>query len=289
MRHDFSAKTINTLSRRAGFRCSNPDCRKLTVGSHESRDKSTLVGVAAHITAAAEGGPRYNSGISPEERSAIENGIWLCSNCSTLIDKDADKFSDALLNQWREGVEKETADELRVGSQMKPKKIESKKESFTEKAEKIKEQRKKQMDVDTFLRSPQAMEVAREQVGIIMERLKSAKATLEDPTTGIHFGTFGRTNDMYGFGLGDKYICFNWSRPKEYDVANTRLIVSLLERTGVWEFDLREVTVKRNEYRYSRDLDGTDGWIDLLNGEGFISTEDLLENWINDFVEYIGQ
>lgn len=93
MRHDFSSKTITTLSRRAGVRCSNPDCRRLTVGSNEIKDKSTIVGVAAHITAASAGGPRFNATLNSAERSSIENGIWLCVNCSTLIDKDKNKFT----------------------------------------------------------------------------------------------------------------------------------------------------------------------------------------------------
>jgi len=116
MRDDFSAKTINTLSRRAGFRCSNPNCRKLTVGSNEIRDKSTLIGVAAHITAAAAGGPRFDRSLSPIQRSSIENAIWLCANCSTLIDKDFGKFDIDLLNKWKDDLETETANELRSNS-----------------------------------------------------------------------------------------------------------------------------------------------------------------------------
>src|SRR4051812_16178668 len=43
-----------------GFRCSNPACRKPTSGPLEDPAKAINIGVAAHITAAAPDGPRYN-------------------------------------------------------------------------------------------------------------------------------------------------------------------------------------------------------------------------------------
>ena len=42
----------------------------------------------AHICAAAQGGPRYDASMTPEERKSFENGIWLCQSCSKLIDTD---------------------------------------------------------------------------------------------------------------------------------------------------------------------------------------------------------
>ena len=54
-RDNFSPATKETLAKRVGWRCSNPDCRKLTIGPHEEDTKSVNIGVAAHITAAASG------------------------------------------------------------------------------------------------------------------------------------------------------------------------------------------------------------------------------------------
>ncbi|GAA3945165.1 hypothetical protein GO495_31075 [Chitinophaga oryziterrae] len=45
-------------------------------------------GEVAHITAASPAGPRYNIAMSAKERSGIDNSIFLCSNCATLIDKN---------------------------------------------------------------------------------------------------------------------------------------------------------------------------------------------------------
>lgn len=52
--------------------------RKLTIGPKKEDGGAMTEGIAAHITAAAQGGPRYCSTLSAEERSSIDNGIWLC-------------------------------------------------------------------------------------------------------------------------------------------------------------------------------------------------------------------
>lgn len=56
MRDDFSKPTVDLLAKRAGYLCSNPECGIFTVGAAPTADKSIIVGVAAHITAAAPGG-----------------------------------------------------------------------------------------------------------------------------------------------------------------------------------------------------------------------------------------
>lgn len=76
-RDDFSKPTIDGLAKRPGLLCSNPDCRQSTVGAYETDTKSTSIGIAAHITAASEGGPRYSSELSVDQRSDIKNAIWL--------------------------------------------------------------------------------------------------------------------------------------------------------------------------------------------------------------------
>lgn len=111
-RDEFSIRIKDTLAKRAGFLCSNPDCKKATVGSNENENRATLIGVAAHITAASEGGPRYDNSLTSEERGSIDNGIWLCSNCATLIDRDLAKYSEDLLRGWKQLAEIESAARL---------------------------------------------------------------------------------------------------------------------------------------------------------------------------------
>lgn len=102
-RDDFSHSTVNALQRRAAFICSNPDCRRLTIAPSETSDcEWVYVGRTAHITAACEGGPRFDVSLTPEQRKHISNAIFLCACCATMIDNNngAD-FPADLLKRWK--------------------------------------------------------------------------------------------------------------------------------------------------------------------------------------------
>src|SRR5262249_31184433 len=84
-----------------GMVCSNPDCQKMTCGPTEDPAHAVNIGVAAHITAASKGGPRYDPLLTEAQRSSAENGIWLCQNCAKLVDNDKDCYTTELLRQWK--------------------------------------------------------------------------------------------------------------------------------------------------------------------------------------------
>lgn len=87
-RHEFRKATIEILAKRVSYICSNPNCKKVTIGANEDKNKSTSIGIAAHITAASIGRSRYDESITEDQRRHIDNGIWLRSNCSMLVDHD---------------------------------------------------------------------------------------------------------------------------------------------------------------------------------------------------------
>lgn len=111
-RDDFSKKVKEEMAYRVGCRCSNPKCQKITFGPKESVEGYVNIGVAAHICAAAPGGKRYDPHMSKEERSSVENGIWLCQSCSKLIDSDEEKYTVEILHKWKQDAEKTTHEEL---------------------------------------------------------------------------------------------------------------------------------------------------------------------------------
>lgn len=113
MRDDFTAKTKEILAKRVGYICSNPDCGKPTVGPNEDVEKATSIGIAAHITAASIGGPRFDDKIDPSERIHITNGIWLCANCSILIDRDEKRYPPAMLKDWKSIAENNMLEAIR--------------------------------------------------------------------------------------------------------------------------------------------------------------------------------
>lgn len=105
---DFHEVVKGTLAQRVGYHCSNPDCRALTSGPQVDPSKSLNIGVAAHISAASSGGPRYDHTLSTEARQSITNGIWLCQDCAKLADNDPLRFTLEVLKGWKATAEAET-------------------------------------------------------------------------------------------------------------------------------------------------------------------------------------
>lgn len=101
MRDDFTEEVKRTLAARVGNHCSNPGCRALTSGPQVDPGKALNVGVAAHITAAAPAGPRYNPVLLSQERCHADNGIWLCQTCAKLVDNDPSQFPAHVLRAWK--------------------------------------------------------------------------------------------------------------------------------------------------------------------------------------------
>jgi len=111
-RDNFTTKVIERIRGRVANRCSNPLCRVQTTGPATDDDKVNIIGIAAHIHAASEGGPRYKAAMTPRQRKSMENGIWLCANCSIDIDKDVARYSPELLNEWKKEAERLAREEL---------------------------------------------------------------------------------------------------------------------------------------------------------------------------------
>jgi hypothetical protein len=107
MRDDFSEVVKRTIALRVGNVCSNPQCKALTSGPQDDPAKSLNVGVAAHITSAAPGGPRHNAVLTADQRKSSENAIWLCQTCAKLVDNDVSQFPEKVLQAWKTLAEHE--------------------------------------------------------------------------------------------------------------------------------------------------------------------------------------
>ncbi len=105
MTDKFSPSVRRILAERAGQRCSNPNCGRPTSGpSDNGAGGSTVLGKACHITAASDGGPRFDSSLTNEQRAHPNNGIWLCATCADRVDKNENvaMFPVELLRCWKE-------------------------------------------------------------------------------------------------------------------------------------------------------------------------------------------
>lgn len=104
-RDDFSPKTVLQIAKRAGWLCSFPTCRKPTVGATSDGEGEINIGTAAHICAAAPGGPRYDEKMPPEERSSAKNGMWMCRDHGKAIDSNDPEFTVERLREWKKQAE----------------------------------------------------------------------------------------------------------------------------------------------------------------------------------------
>lgn len=78
------------------------------MGAAQGDNKTINVGVAAHITAAAPGGPRYDSSLTSDQRRNQSNGIWLCETHGKLVDSDSKHFTVEKLREWKLASEAES-------------------------------------------------------------------------------------------------------------------------------------------------------------------------------------
>lgn len=130
-RDDFTPATARKIERQARGHCSNPLCRRLTRAASSDGQSELNIGIAAHICAAASGGPRYDPSMTQEQRRSADNGIWLCDVHARAVDQKDSKFIVEELREWKKktdqdswrsvmhnipygpGMQQPTADELR--------------------------------------------------------------------------------------------------------------------------------------------------------------------------------
>ncbi len=115
-RDNFTESTKALLAKRVGYLCSHPECKRLTIGPALGEEAPVNIGEAAHITAAAAGGPRYDASLSTEERRSYTNGIWLCGVHAKQVDSDEKQFTVDLLRDWKRTAEQVAFDALTSGN-----------------------------------------------------------------------------------------------------------------------------------------------------------------------------
>jgi hypothetical protein len=111
-RDNFTELTRVLLRERVGGRCSKPDCRKATTGPKLNGHGAVRLGRAAHITAAAAGGPRYSKLLTQAQRRHIDNAIWLCNDHADEVDADQCRYSVDELRRWKAEAEQRAHDEI---------------------------------------------------------------------------------------------------------------------------------------------------------------------------------
>ncbi len=110
--NDFTKEVRDDLAKRVGYRCSR--CGADTIGPDDhpkpnaKKNKAIVTGEAGHIVDAVEGpnAARSDPSLTQEQRSSYDNGVWLCSSCHTLVDKNR-RFTITELRAWKLRAEAE--------------------------------------------------------------------------------------------------------------------------------------------------------------------------------------
>ncbi len=163
----------------------------------------------------------------------------------------------------------------------------TKPESIEDKAKRLIRKREAERKRQLFLTSPEALNIAKQEVISIIKDLKKIKNSIEDPSSNFTFGVGERPNEMYEFGYRNLYLCFNWDRPYAYELEVARLKVSLYEKHGHYGLDYHEDLINKKEYRFDQYLLENNGWSNHQTGKDFIVTKDLIDNWVSDFLNYL--
>jgi hypothetical protein len=163
-------------------------------------------------------------------------------------------------------------------------------ETIADTAERLKRLRTAEKERETFLQSHEAIIVANNELRRIVEKLKEIKPLIEDPTTYLHLGTSERPDPpMYEFGFNGYYLCFNNSTPFEYNIESGELKVILYEKSGHQHIDYKEQVHKQTTLRFDRDLIGNNGWSDHKTRKTFLTTDELIDKWVKQFITDIGK
>jgi hypothetical protein len=105
-RDEFTEKDKLRIAKQAGWLCSDPSCRRPTIGSNSDGDGVINLGTAAHICAAAPEGPRYDPKMTREQRKSSNNGIWMCRLHGTAVDAKDSTFTVECLHEWKAQAQK---------------------------------------------------------------------------------------------------------------------------------------------------------------------------------------
>lgn len=250
-RDDFTSATVTRIARRAGYRCSYPGCGKATVGATSDDTDSINIGTAAHICAAAPGGPRYDATMSPEERSSVRNGMWMCRDHGKAIDSTDSQFTVAQLRLWKQQAEHESMLEVLQSKNAK----DGKQRELSELARKI--QASAHADLDVFRRTAKwpasSIELTLKVDGfdepVTTSGLASAIATLDDLILVASPG-MGKTTTL--FQVAESMLAGTLCTPLfvplgDWATENATFLASILNRPayrGISEDDFRRVAAE---------------------------------------------
>ncbi|MDO9185232.1 MAG: hypothetical protein Q7W13_04400 [Bacteroidia bacterium] len=164
-------------------------------------------------------------------------------------------------------------------------------ESIGDRADRLKRLRNLENEREAFLNSHEATQYAFSEMASIIQKIKSLKTLIEDPSTNLHLSISERTSHppMFELGYENYCLCFNNSSGFESGVNYGKLRVSLYTKSGYRGLDYQEKMHKKIELKFDRNLIGQIGWSEFNQPNIFCTTEELIDKWVKDFIDNIEQ
>lgn len=96
---NYTRVTLKKLHILSGNQCAAPDCTSPLI----AQDGETIISKICHIEAASEDGPRFNPGMTDDERRHFNNLVLLCDEHHCIVDNKANegKFTVPILKEWK--------------------------------------------------------------------------------------------------------------------------------------------------------------------------------------------
>lgn len=94
-------KEVKLLCLSSGGLCAFPGCEKRLIRDGSSLDDPVVVGEIAHIVAESRSGPRGGAMLSDEDRNKHTNLILVCPEHHTIIDRQPNTYSIAVVRQMK--------------------------------------------------------------------------------------------------------------------------------------------------------------------------------------------
>ena len=112
-RKKISETTIKILWAKSGNRCAFPGCSQTLVEEATTLDGSQVVGEMAHIVAHSnDDGPRSDPTFPRDKIDLSENLLLLCPTHHTIVDKQANSYVVADLQEWKRIREAKTQEAM---------------------------------------------------------------------------------------------------------------------------------------------------------------------------------
>lgn len=169
-------------------------------------------------------------------------------------------------------------------------------ETVEEKTQRMLSKKKNKVERLIYLRTNDAIVDARNEIASLISKFKALQPIIEGDNS-LHLGTDFRPDPpMFQLCYKGYCLCINNRSPFEQNYAQDDfgrpggyISTVLYTKSGHVPFNYSEDVQESATYKYDRDSSGRNGWSDEETGQEFLTSDELLDEWISKFINGIGE